>query len=228
MKFLLHTLSSVAFIVVIFGVLLFVPAWTLWWERGWTLLAATAIGTVVTMLVAFRGNEALYRERKRGLFQKGQPLADKLVVAPLITSYHAQIALCPLDVWHWHLLPEAGPVATSAGVVLAVTGWTIITLVFRQNAFAAPVVKHMKERHQQVIDTGVYAVVRHPMYAGAILWMVGMALWLGSWAGAIFALVPAGFFMVRIGVEEQFLRQELKGYVEYTKRVKWRLLPRVW
>ncbi|MGC3989587.1 MAG: isoprenylcysteine carboxylmethyltransferase family protein [Chthoniobacteraceae bacterium] len=228
MKFLRRTLSSVGLVVVIFGGLLFLPAWTWHWERAWTLLAASALGTVITMLVAFRGDEALFKERKSGLFQKDQPLADKLVVAPLIGSYYAQLVLCPLDVWHWHLLPVAGPVATTAGVIMAVVGWTVITLVFRENTFAAPVVKHMKERHQKVIDTGVYAVVRHPMYAGAILWIPGMALWLGSWAGALFAVVPTVLFMVRIGVEEQFLRQELPGYVEYTQRVKYRLLPGVW
>jgi protein-S-isoprenylcysteine O-methyltransferase Ste14 len=104
----------------------------------------------------------------------------------------------------------------------------LVTLVFRQNTFAAPVVKHQKERQQRVIDTGVYAVVRHPMYTGIALMLPGMALWLQSTAGAMFSLVPTGLLVVRILIEENFLRRELTGYVEYTQRVRWRLVPGVW
>ena len=84
-----------------------------------------------------------------------------------------------------------------------------MTLALRENAFAAPVVKHQKERQQRVIDSGVYSVVRHPIYAGAVLLLVGMPLWLKSYAAAVLASVPIGVLALRILLEEQFLRREL-------------------
>jgi protein-S-isoprenylcysteine O-methyltransferase Ste14 len=114
------------------------------------------------------------------------------------------------------------------GLVLFVAGWWIMTLALRENAFAAPVVKHQEERQHTVIDTGVYGVVRHPMYAGAVLLLVGMPLWLESYAAAILASVPIGTLVLRILVEEQFLRRELAGYDAYTRRVRYRLIPFLW
>ena len=100
-----------------------------------------------------------------------------------------------------------------------------MTFALRANAFAAPVVKHQEERHQTVVDTGVYGAVRHPMYAGAVLMIIGMALWLESNAAALLASAPIGILVLRILAEEQFLRKELQGYDAYTKRVRYRLIP---
>jgi protein-S-isoprenylcysteine O-methyltransferase Ste14 len=112
--------------------------------------------------------------------------------------------------------------------VLIVAGWWIIALVFRENSFAAPVVKHQAERQHKVVDTGVYSVVRHPMYAGIFIFNVGIASWLESYAGAIAALVPMAFLAVRIVFEERFLRQQLTGYQAYREKVRYRLIPLVW
>jgi protein-S-isoprenylcysteine O-methyltransferase Ste14 len=180
------------------------------------------------MLAAFRDNDGLYQERKGSLLQKGQPLADKLVIVPFALSFYGQIACIPLDVFRWHLLPAPGPWVSGLGLVLFAAGWMLMTLVFRVNAFAAPVVKHQKDRQHRVIDTGVYRFVRHPMYSGVALLLPGMALWLESTAAALFALVPIGILTVRILVEEDFLKRELPGYVEYTQRVGWRLVPGIW
>ncbi|MGH8533669.1 MAG: methyltransferase family protein, partial [Gammaproteobacteria bacterium] len=98
----------------------------------------------------------------------------------------------------------------------------------RENAFAAPVVKHQEERQQTVIDSGVYGVVRHPMYAGAVPLLVGMPLWLELYAAVMLASFPIGTLAVRILVEEQFLRRELAGYDAYTEKVRSRLIPFVW
>ena len=117
---------------------------------------------------------------------------------------------------------------SSLGLFLFVAGWWIISLSFRENAFAAPVVKHQEERRHTVIDTGVYSVVRHPMYMGATLLLVGMPLWLESYAAALLAIIPIGLLTVRILFEERFLRRELKGYEAYTDRVPWRLIPLLW
>jgi len=134
----------------------------------------------------------------------------------------------PLDVFRFHLLAKPETAVSSVGLVLVVIGWWIMTLALRENAFAAPVVKYQEERHQTVIDSGVYRVVRHPMYAGAVLLLVGMPLWLESYAAAMLATLPIGTLAVRILVEEQFLRGELAGYDAYTEKVRYRLIPFVW
>jgi protein-S-isoprenylcysteine O-methyltransferase Ste14 len=131
-------------------------------------------------------------------------------------------------VFHYHLLPKPNVSVSSLGMALVILGWLIITLVFRENAFAAPVVRHQAERDHKVVDTGVYAIVRHPMYAGIFLFNVGMALWLESYAAAIATLVPISVLALRILFEERFLRRELAGYEDYTRRVRYRLVPFVW
>jgi len=96
------------------------------------------------------------------------------------------------------------------------------------NPFAVSVVRLQEERMQTVIDSGVYGVVRHPMYAGTIPLLVGMSLWLESYAAAVLAIIPVSTLVLRIRIEEEFLRRELKGYEEYTKRVRYRLIPFLW
>jgi protein-S-isoprenylcysteine O-methyltransferase Ste14 len=146
----------------------------------------------------------------------------------LIAGFLAVIAFIPLDVFRLHLLPKPGMLVSSLGLFLFIAGWWIMTLALLENAFAAPVVKHQEERQQKVIDTGVYRVLRHPMYAGTIPLLVGMPLWLESYAAAVLAIVPIGALVVRILIEEEFLRRELKGYDAYTERVRYRLIPFLW
>src|SRR4030095_3038638 len=214
--------------VAIFGVFLFVPAGTLDWWRAWVFLGVVFIGAVASTAALFRVSEELLEERFKPPIQKGQPLADKIVLLLLLAEFLGLIALIPLDVFRFHLLAKPGTLASWIGLVLFVAGWWIMTLALMENAFAAPVVKHQEERHQKVIDSGVYRVVRHPMYAGAVLLMVGMPLWLQSSATAIFAILPIGTLAVRILIEEQFLRRELKGYDAYMEEVRYRLIPFLW
>lgn len=98
----------------------------------------------------------------------------------------------------------------------------------KANPFAVPVVRLQKERHQRVIDTGVYAIVRHPMYAGFVPMVVGPALWLESYVAALVAIVPIAVLAVRSVFEERFLKRELKGYNAYSEKVRYRLIPFVW
>ncbi|HEX3599817.1 MAG TPA: isoprenylcysteine carboxylmethyltransferase family protein [Lacipirellulaceae bacterium] len=212
----------------VFGTALFWPAGTFDWWRAWILLGVIAVSSVITMVAVFRTRPDLLRERLKGVIQKGQPIVDRFIVVTFVFAYGMSIAFIPLDVFHFHLLPKPNIVVSSFGLLLVVAGWWIISLVFRENAFAVPVVRHQTEREHHVIDTGVYAVVRHPMYAGIFLFNVGMALWLESYAAAIATLVPIGLLALRIVFEERFLRRELPGYDAYAGRVRYRLLPYVW
>jgi protein-S-isoprenylcysteine O-methyltransferase Ste14 len=100
--------------------------------------------------------------------------------------------------------------------------------VFRENSFAAPVVKVQAERGHHVIDTGPYAWVRHPMYSGVSLFFVGAPLLIGSWWGAAVAPLFVVLFAIRVRIEERTLMAGLPGYADYVARVRYRLLPGIW
>jgi protein-S-isoprenylcysteine O-methyltransferase Ste14 len=214
--------------VAIFSALLFLPAGTWAWWRAWVFLGVVFVATVASTVSIFRVNKDVLNERLKPPIQKGQPLADKLVLLLFLATFVGLLVFIPLDVFRLHLLNEPGTLVSSLGLVLFVAAWWIISLALRENAFAAPVVKLQAERQQRVIDTGVYSIVRHPMYAGAVLLLVGISLWLESYAAALLASVPSGTLVVRILVEEQFLRRELQGYDAYTERVRYRLIPFLW
>jgi protein-S-isoprenylcysteine O-methyltransferase Ste14 len=223
-KLIFGVLSNVA----IFGVFLFVPAGTLDWWRAWVFLGVVFVGAVTSTAALYRVNQELLEERFKPPIQKGQPLADKIVLLLILIEFPVLIAFISLDVFRFHLFAKPGTVVSSVGLVLFSAGWWIMTLAMMENAFAAPVVRHQEERKQTVSDSGVYRVVRHPMYAGAILLLVGMPLWLESFAAVILAILPIVTLAVRILIEEKFLRRELKGYDAYTERVRCRLIPFVW
>jgi protein-S-isoprenylcysteine O-methyltransferase Ste14 len=146
----------------------------------------------------------------------------------VVISFVGQIVFIPLDVFRFHLMAKPGGLVSLLGLALYVAGWWIMTLAMKVNPFAVPVVRLQEDRHQRVIDTGVYAVVRHPMYAGFIPMVVGPALWLGSYTAALLAIVPIAVLAVRSVFEEQFLKRELTGYEAYTEKVRYRLIPFVW
>jgi protein-S-isoprenylcysteine O-methyltransferase Ste14 len=223
-KLTLGVLSNVA----IFGVLLFAPALTLDWWRAWVFLGVVFVGAVASTVALYRVNKGLLEERYKPPIQKGQPLADKIVLVLLLAGFAGLVSFIALDAFRFHLLAKPGAFVSSVGLVLFITGWWLMTLALMENAFAAPVVKYQEERQQTVIDTGVYSVVRHPMYSGAVLLLVGMSLWLESYAAAIASSIPIATLVVRIFIEEQFLRRELKGYDAYTERVRYRLIPFLW
>ena len=218
-------LAGIVLNVAVFAVLLFVPAGTLAWWRAWVFLGVVFVATVATVVQLPRD---LLNERFKPPIQPGQPLADKIVLPVLIAAFIGVILYIPLDVFRLHLLGKPGTLVSSVGLALFVVGWWVMALALKENAFAAPVVKHQQERRQTVISTGVYGMVRHPMYAGAVLLLVGMPLWLESYAAALLAGVPIATLAVRILFEEQFLRRELQGYDAYAERVRYRLIPFLW
>lgn len=212
----------------IFGLLLFLPAWTLAWPRAWAFLGVVLAGSAATMLAIFPGRPDLLDERYKPPIQKGQPLSDKFILLAFVIAYDGVIAFIPLDVFRFHLLGRPGAIVSWLGLILFAAGWVIISLAFKENVYAVPVVRHQEERHQDVISTGAYGIVRHPMYSGGILAVVGPALWLGSYAAAVLASIPLALIVLRILIEERFLKRKLEGYEAYTKKVRAKLVPFIW
>jgi protein-S-isoprenylcysteine O-methyltransferase Ste14 len=228
-RYLLKSIFAVLYSLAIFGVLLFLPAGTLHWPRAWWFMGVVLVANLASMAFIFRGHEDLLDERLKPPVQKGQPLADRLLVVTLLIAFVAGTALIPLDIFHFHFsLGRPGMVVSSIGCVLFVIGWTIMAIALRENAFAAPVVKHQADRRQTVIDSGLYGIVRHPMYSGAVLFLPGMPLWLGSYTATLVFLIAAVLLIIRIGIEESFLLRELNGYDAYTRKVRYRLIPHLW
>ncbi len=221
-------IAGVLFNVAFYALLLFVPACTLHWWRAWVFLAVTLAAMAAAIFSIFPDSADLFSQRAKGVIQKGQPLWDRVLVILLVLSFVGQIVFIPLDVFRSHLMPKPGGFVSIFGLALYVAGWWIMTLAMKVNPFAVPVVRLQQERHQRVIDTGVYALVRHPMYTGFAPFAIGPALWLESYTAALLAIVPIAVLAVRSVLEERFLRQKLKGYEAYTENVRYRLIPFVW
>ncbi len=221
-------IAGVAFNVALYAVLLFVPAGTLHWWRAWVFLAITVAVMAVAIFSILPDNADLLSQRAKGIIQKGQPVWDRILVILLVVSFVGQILFIPLDAFRFHLMPKPGGLVSFLGLALYVAGWWIMTLAMKVNPFAVPVVRLQEERHQRVVDAGIYAVVRHPMYAGFVPMVVGPALWLGSYTAALLAIVPIAVLAVRSVFEERFLKRELNGYHTYTEKVRYRLIPFVW
>jgi len=204
------------------------PGGTWLWGRALSFLGvygAICVGSNAALAVM---RPAHLRVRQQGVVARKdqkQPLIDAVGAAIMVAYALAWVAFMPLDVFQLHLLPAPGPVATAIAGVCAVVGAALTPLAVWQNEFATPNVQDQSDRGQRVIDTGIYGVIRHPIYAGNLLLFGGMAVWLGSWTAfagvAVLLLATVG----RIIIEEGQLRASLPGYADYARRVRGRLIP---
>jgi protein-S-isoprenylcysteine O-methyltransferase Ste14 len=213
--------------LLIMGAVLFLGAGRMDWPQGWGFILLFALLSVVFGVVGMRRNQALLEARLGGLNQPGQPLWDKFFTAFFVLVWLGWLGLMGADSARWHP-DEMPPWLNVLGGVVTVLGFGVTARVLMENSFAAPVVRVQTDRGQRVIDTGPYAVVRHPMYATALLFLAGMPLLLGSWAGFIgVALIFAGMAS-RSVAEENLLKRELPGYAAYMQKVRYRLIPYIW
>ena len=209
------------------GVIIFGAAGTIDYAGGWLYLSEMIAISVIGGLYMARVDPGLLRERLKPPIQKDQPLADKLILIPLLLLLFGGMGFMAADAarWHWSTTP---PSVQWAGCVLLLAAILFMYWTMRTNSFAAPVVKIQKERGQTVITTGPYAVVRHPLYFGALFYVAATSLVLGSWWGLATVPLVAFGFAIRIRVEEKALRKGLQGYGDYARRVRWRLIPIIW
>lgn len=212
--------------LVTMAALLFVPAGTLHWPAAWLFLATIAILGVAGGLWLARRDPALLAERMRPMMQSGQPAADKKFMLAFGFVALIWFLAIGLDVREHGVRIPAGLQALGLAMLLSSSGF--IMWVMRENSFAAPVIKLQTERGHRVISTGPYAFVRHPMYSGTVLFLVGAPLLLGSWWGVAMSPLFAVLFAVRIAIEERALIAGLPDYADYTTQVRYRLVPGLW
>jgi protein-S-isoprenylcysteine O-methyltransferase Ste14 len=208
-------------------VLLFVPAGTLAWPAAWIFLLEFSLASTLIARWLLRHNPALLEERMKPLIQREQKPWDKALMAVFLVLWCAWFVVMSLDAarFGWSIVPLWLQVL---GAIAIAVSMYIMFLIMRTNTFAVPVVKIQPERGHRVVSDGPYAIVRHPMYSGALLLILGTPLLLGSWWGL--ALAPALILLlaVRAVMEERTLLAELPGYADYAARVRYRLVPYIW
>ena len=215
---------SLVVLAVVMGLLLFVPAGTVRYWPGWVYLSIFFGAATLTTRYLMRHDPALLERR-----MSGGPTAEKRAVQKFImlctsAGFIALLVVPALDHrYHWSTVPLSGVVV---GDVLVATGLYFIFLVYRENTFTSATIEVAPD--QTVISTGPYAVVRHPMYASGLLYVLGTPLALGSYWGLVPLAAMSPFLIWRLFDEEQFLRERLPGYTEYQQKVRHRLVPRIW
>jgi protein-S-isoprenylcysteine O-methyltransferase Ste14 len=205
-----------------------VPGGTWLWLHGIAFVVVYGAMAVAANAALARFRPAHFRVRQQGVVaskDKRQPLADAIGAAVLVCFGAAWLAFIPIDVFRLHLLPAPPPVVSIAGGVCVVVGAALSPLAVWENRFATPNVQDQSAQAQRVVDTGVYRLIRHPIYAGNLLLFGGATLWLGSYA----AFAGVGVLLVatvgRIVIEEAHLRAKVPGYDDYARRVRARLVP---
>jgi protein-S-isoprenylcysteine O-methyltransferase Ste14 len=217
-------LVSLAGLALAMGALIFVPAGTLDYWQAWLFVGCYFGASVVVSLWLMRNDPALLERRMRG-----GPLAEgernqKIIMTITSIGFVALLVVPGLDRrFGWSHMP--GVIAV-VGDVLLLTGWWGILQVFRANTYAAATIQ--VAAGQTVISTGPYGVVRHPMYAAALLMLLGIPVALGSWWGVLVfaAIIPA--LAWRLLDEERVLVRGLDGYAAYKRKVRWRMIPHIW
>jgi protein-S-isoprenylcysteine O-methyltransferase Ste14 len=222
----LNARAWLALVVVaaVMALLLFVPAGTLHDWQAWVYLSIFFGAFSITTLDLMKRDPALLQRRMRGGPTAETETTQKVIMFFASVGFIALLVVPALDHrFGWSVVPLAGVVA---GDILVAMGFYVIFRVYRVNTFTAATIQVAAD--QRVISTGPYAIVRHPMYAGASLYVVGTPLALGSYWGLLAAAAMLPFLIWRLVDEERLLARNLPGYTEYQQRVPHRLVPWMW
>jgi protein-S-isoprenylcysteine O-methyltransferase Ste14 len=211
----------------IMAALLFVPAGTIWWPQAWVLLVELGVTGAVISAWLYVHDPALLAQRIAAPVQREQAAWDRIFMICLIAFFVAWIVITGLDAVRFRAshVPVWLQVVGAAGILAS---QYVFWLVFRANSYAAPVVKVQTDRGHAIATTGPYATVRHPMYAGAIPFLLGIPLLLGSWYGLALAPIFVLAFALRAVLEERTLAAQLPAYADYAARVRYRFVPLIW
>ena len=217
---------QIAVMALVFALVLFLPAGTWQWPEAWVFLALMFGFTIALSAWLLRHDPELLAERMTGIGRADQEKWDKILLSISALVFFAWLVVMGLDArFRWSRVP---PWLEAVGALLLLLSFWIFFLTFRENAFLSPAVRIQTERAHRVVRTGPYRHVRHPMYAGFVLFAAGTALLLGSLYGALVGAVLVAIIARRAVLEERLLRDKLPGYDAYMDEVPYRFLPGVW
>ncbi len=218
-------ISKIIWTLLIFVLCLFLPAGTWMWARGWLFFAAVLAAYFPSVLYLKRVNPEIIAARVNR--HKGTKGWDKLLVGLMIPALLFIFIVAALDDgrFRWSDVPWW---VSGIGYVLFIAGWVGTIWAESVNKFFEPTVRIQLDRGQRVIDTGPYAIVRHPGYVATIVLLLGIPLSLGSFWALIPAILTCQLFVLRTVWEDQTLQVELPGYREYAQKVRYRLVPGLW
>ena len=209
----------------IIGALILLPAWTWQWTEANQFLICYAILSVFSAVFLALKAPASLEARMEMPMNETQPSSDRIATTFLLVFLVGWFVFIPIDVFYLKLLAPPQQMIQILGGILSLFGYVIMLLALYQNEFATPVVRDQSERGHELRDTGLYGLVRHPFYTGFILFCIGMALWLQSYATLIVGLLPLTALIGRIYAEEKILQETLPGYREYMSRTRNRIIP---
>lgn len=215
---------ALAILAVVMGLLLFVSAGTARYWQAWVYLSIFFGAAALTTLYLMRNDPALLQRRMSGGPTAEKQPTQKFIMLCASLGFIALLIVPALDHrFAWSTIPFYGVLV---GDLLVAVGFFFVFLVYRENTFTSATIELAPD--QKVISTGPYAIVRHPMYASASLYLLGTPLALGSYCGLVPLAGLLPFLIWRLVDEERFLAQNLAGYTEYQKKVRCRLVPRIW
>ena len=210
--------------LLVLGAIVFLPAGTLAYWQGWAFVVVFTISTnIIGLYLALNDPALLERRIKAGPAAETRPV-QKALIAIAFAGAIALVVISALDHrFGWSHTPAW---ASVLGNILVALGLMIDLVVFRENSYGASTIEKMEGQH--VISSGPYALVRHPMYVGVLILVIGAPLALGSFWGLLFLLLNVPILVLRILDEEKMLASDLDGYTTYMRTVRFRLVPDLW
>lgn len=220
-RLLLHACIKFFAGVVLVGALVFLPAGTLRFWNAWLLMGVLFLPMLAAGLVMWIKAPELLRKRLDG---REKQAAQRTVIGLSAIMFFVGFVLAGIDRrFDWTEVPQW---LVWAGAAILLTGYLLFAEVLRENAYLSRSIK--VQDGQKLVDTGLYGVVRHPMYSATLLLFLAMPLILGSWVSFVVFLTYPAIIVKRIRNEEAVLTTELEGYSTYCQRVKYRLVPYLW
>jgi len=222
----LHRKSLIGIVrtFVVLVAVIFAPVWTFHYWQGWACLAAFFVPACLITVWVAKNDPALLERRLKAGPKAEKELGQKVVQIIASVVFLADFAVPAIDHrFGWSAVPGY---ACLIGDLMMVLGFVIVFEVFKANSFTSGIIEVADD--QKVISTGLYGLVRHPMYVGGLIMLYGIPLALGSWWGMMINVPMTAAIVWRLLDEERFLSEKLAGYSEYREKVKYRLVPLVW
>ena len=221
----LKTFFGILFQTLLLGVFLYLPALTLNWPDALLFLTIHFLITILASAYLLIVKPASI-EARLNYDSETQPKEDRLATVLMLSAIVLGLSLAPIDIFHLNLSSSFEGNIKNIGLAIYIIGMLFFMASMNANEFAETTVNIQEERGQKVIDTGIYSMVRHPMYTGFIFFITGVNVWLGTYLSLFLSLIfLAVALRFRINIEEKTLLDDLEGYEDYCKKVRARLIP---